>query len=121
MCIYTEISAIPFLLHRDIDQNGCCSRQRFTRFYRCLDVKEKDTSLNTKVCNKEEEKEKETDVWQDIATPLADWTRQILDTESRRATSENFRQRIEETLNRQQLDRFLTAHDLTELRYIADL
>ena len=27
-----------------------------------LDLKEKDTSLNTKVCNKEEEKEEETDV-----------------------------------------------------------
>ena len=76
---------------------------------------EKDTSLNTKICNKEVE----TDVWQDIATALEDWTRQILDTESRRATSENVRQRIEESLRRHQLDRFLTARDLTGLRYIA--
>ena len=49
-------------------------------------------------------------------------TRQrILDTESRRATSEDFRQRIVESIRRQQLDGFLTARDLTELRYIADL
>ena len=53
-----------------------------------LDVKEKDTSLNTKVCDK---KEVETDVWQYITTALEDWTQRILDTESRRATSKLFR------------------------------
>ena len=37
-----------------------------TEIYR-LDVKEKDTSLNTKVCNKEEEK---VDVWQDVEDAL---------------------------------------------------
>ena len=37
-----------------------------------LNVKEKDTSLNTKVCNKDEEREEETDVWQDIDTALED-------------------------------------------------
>ena len=39
-----------------------------------LDVKAKDTSLDTKVCDKEEEKEEETDVWQDIADALNNWT-----------------------------------------------
>ena len=76
-----------------------------------LDVKEKDTSLDMKVCDKEE---KEEDVWQDIGN--------LLDTESRHcATSENFRETIGESLRRQQLDGFLTDHDLTELRYITDL
>ena len=63
-----------------------------------LDVKEKGTSLNTKVCDKEEEKAEETDVWQEIADALNNWTQRILDSEIRRA-----------------------ARDLTELRYIADL
>ena len=44
-----------------------------------LDVKEKDTSLNTKVCDKEGEK--------DIADELNNWTQRILDTESRCATN----------------------------------
>ena len=65
-----------------------------------LDVKEKDTSLNTKVCDKEEEKEEETDVWQDIAYALNNWRQRILDTECRHATSENFRETIEESLRR---------------------
>ena len=60
------------------------------------------------------------DVWQDIADALNNWTQRILDTESRRATSERFRQTIEESL-REQVDGFLTAHDLADLRYIADL
>ena len=49
-----------------------------------LDAKEKDTSLNTKVWNKEEEKDEETDVWQDIADALNNWTQRILDNESRK-------------------------------------
>ena len=81
------------------------------------DVKEKDTSPATKVCDKEE---KEEDVWQDIASALEEWTQRILDSESRhRTTLGNFRETIEESLRREQLDGFLTAHNLTELRYIA--
>ena len=67
------------------------------------------------------EKEKEIDVWQYIATALEHWTQRILDTGSRHTTSGNFRQTIEESLRRQQLDGFLTVRDITELRYITDL
>ena len=59
-----------------------------------LDVKGRDTSLNTNVCEKEEE----TDVWQDIPDALNNLTQRILDTEGRRATSENYRETIEESL-----------------------
>ena len=85
VCIYPEISAIPFLLHRDIDQNGCCYEQRFIRFYRRSRCKRENSRhfSGYKVCDKEE---KEEDVWQDIATALEDWTQRILDTKSRRAT-----------------------------------
>ena len=62
------------------------------------------------------------DVWQDIATALSNWTQRILDVESRcdnKAAS--FRQTIEESLRRQQLDGFLNHQDISELRYITDL
>ena len=48
-----------------------------------LDGNEKDTSLNTKVCDKEEEKEEERDVWQDIADALNNWTSCYIGTFSR--------------------------------------
>ena len=65
--------------------------------------------------------EKTVDVWQYIATALENWTQRILDTESHHTTSENFRQAIEGSLRIQQLDGLLTAHDIAELRYVADL
>ena len=59
------------------------------------------------------------DVWQDIATALSDWTQRILDEESRcNNKASSFRQTIEESLRRQQLDDF---QDISELRYIANL
>ena len=62
------------------------------------------------------------DVWEDIATALNNWTQRILDVESRcNNKAATFRQSIEESLRRQQLDGFLNQHDLYELRYIADL
>ena len=62
------------------------------------------------------------DVWEDIATALNNWTQRILDVESRcNNKAATFRQTIEESLRRQQLDGFLSHHDLYELRYIADL
>ena len=54
-------------------------------------------------------------------TDLEAWPQRILDTESRGATSEDFRETIDESLRRQHLDGFLTAHDIIELQYIADL
>ena len=53
------------------------------------------------------------DVWQDIVTALNNWTQRILDVESRcdnKAAS--FRQTIEESLRRQQLDGFLNHQDI---------
>ena len=62
------------------------------------------------------------DVWEDIATALNNWTQRILDVESRcNNKADTFRQTIEESLKRQQLDGFLNHHDISELRYIADL
>ena len=62
------------------------------------------------------------DVWEDIATALNNWTQRILDVESRcNNKAATFRQSIEESLRRQQLDGFLNHHDISELRYIADL
>ena len=61
------------------------------------------------------------DVWQDIASALENWTQRILDVESRHSKSADFRQRIEESLIRQQKDGLLSYYDLDELRYVADL
>ena len=62
------------------------------------------------------------DVWQDIATALNVWTQRILDEESRcNNKASSFRQTIEESLRRQQLDGFLNHQDISELRYIANL
>ena len=62
-----------------------------------------------------------TDVWIDIEEALRCWTSQILDAESRYEKSASFRENIEASLRRQQLDGFLNHHDIAELRYIADL
>ena len=80
--------------------------------------KAEDSAGTSKVATVVDEKEKEIDVWQHIATALEHWTRRILDTGSRHITSGNFRQTIEESLRRQQLDGFLTAQDITELRWV---
>ena len=62
------------------------------------------------------------DVWQDIATALNNWTQRISDVDSRcNNKTASFRQTIEESLRRQQLDGFLDHNDLCELRHIADL
>ena len=62
------------------------------------------------------------DIWIDITNALESWTQKILDVESRcNNKAVNFRQTIEESLQRQKLDGFLTNNDLTELRYIADV
>ena len=45
----------------------------------------------------------------------------MLDAESRYSRPESFRQQIEDSIRRLQLDGLLTSHDITELRYITDL
>ena len=62
------------------------------------------------------------DVWQNIATALNNWTQRILDVDSRcNSKAASFRQTIEESLRRQQLDGFLNHQDISELRYIANM
>ena len=63
----------------------------------------------------------QSDAWSDIGEALHRWTSQILDAETLRDKTASFRENIEASLQRQQLDGFLTTHDISELRYIADL
>lgn len=61
------------------------------------------------------------DVWTDIEEALHRWTCKILDAESRLEKTASFRETIEASLRRQQLDGFLNHQDIAELRYIAEL
>ena len=91
-------------------------------FIESLDVKErKEDSLQDTQTRVEKEEEEETNVWQDIADALENWSGRILDGEILHEKSENIRCAIEASLYRQQLDGFLSTHNITELRYIADL
>ena len=64
---------------------------------------------------------KESDVWVDIEEALHIWTTRILDTETRLEKTISYRENIEASLRRQQLDGFLDHHDVAELRHVADL
>ena len=79
---------------------------------------QREQNCTTPLCNEEVE----SDVWSDIADAL----NQSVDTENTRAetrlgTTVSFREKIEASLHRQQLDGFLNHQDIAELRYIADL
>ena len=88
-------------------------------FIESLDIKErKEGSLQDTQTRVEKE---ETIVWQDIADVSDNWSGRILDGEIFHEKSENFLCAIEASLYRQQLDEFLSTHDITELRYITDL
>ena len=63
----------------------------------------------------------QTNVLTDIEEAMNRWTNQILDAESRHEKTVSFRENIEASLRRQQLDGFLNHNDISELRYIADL
>ena len=60
-------------------------------------------------------------IWSDITYALNQWTQRILDTETCLGKTVGFREKIEASLHRQQLDGFLNHQDIAELRYIADL
>ena len=60
-------------------------------------------------------------VWSDIEGALHQWTCKILDAESRIEKTVSFRETIEASLRRQQLDGFLNTQDVAELRYVADV
>ena len=63
-----------------------------------------------------------SDILNDIVDALNNWSQRILDVEGRCNNNiASFRQTIEHSLHRQQLDGFLNHHDISELRYIADL
>ena len=65
--------------------------------------------------------EEESDVWSEIADALNQWTQKTLDVETRLNTTVSFREKIEASLHRQQLDGFLNHQDIAELRYITGL
>ena len=62
-----------------------------------------------------------SNVWLDIESVFHHWTDQILDSESRYEKSHSYREFVEASLRRQQLDGFLNHQDVAELMYIADL
>ena len=62
-----------------------------------------------------------SNVWNDIASALNDWTQKLLETETSYFKTETFRETIESSLQRQQLDGFINDQDLAELTYIKDL
>ena len=62
------------------------------------------------------------DVWQDIFDALNNWSGRILSIESQYTNQiTNFRNTIEESLTRQQLDGFLNHQDVAEIRYISNV
>ena len=76
---------------------------------------------SSSLIHEKEEEGKESDVWVDIEYALHRWTASILDAESRHDKTASFRDNIEASLRRQQLDGFLDHHDVAELRHVADL
>lgn len=62
-----------------------------------------------------------TDSWLNIQDALNDWTKRIVDTETRLKKSQSYQQTIEDSLNRQLRDGLLSHHDFTELEYIGRL
>ena len=63
----------------------------------------------------------ESNVWIDIEEALNDWTDRILKVENEWKKTTSFRENIEASLKRQQLDGFLNDQDIAELRYTADI
>ena len=63
----------------------------------------------------------ESNVWIDIEEALNDWTDRILKVENEWKKTTSFRENIEASLKRQQLDGFLNDQDIAELRHTADI
>lgn len=63
----------------------------------------------------------QTNIWGDIEEALHRWTERILDAESRYEKTASFREHLEASLRRQQLDGFLNYQDIAELRHVANL
>ena len=91
-------------------------------FIESLGKEEKDlanTTISTSSSPVINQEYQHVDVWHDIAEALNNWTERILHVESRYNNKvASFRQTIEESLRRQQLDGFLNHQDVSDLRYI---
>ena len=61
------------------------------------------------------------DILQSIYDAAYIWLKSIVDAECLQARSRDFRYDVEKSLYRQQLDGFLSTHDVVELRYTNDL
>ena len=79
------------------------------------------TSGGNRVSSPQEVVRGSNNVWLDIESVFHHWTDQILDSESRYEKSRIYREFVEASLRRQQLDGFLNHQDVAELMYIADL
>ena len=60
-------------------------------------------------------------VWSDFEEALRRWMCKILDAESRLEKTASFRQNIEASLRRQQLDGLLNHQDIAELQHITNI
>jgi hypothetical protein len=99
-------------------------------FIDSLDVKDRKVEIESvrveekdDICvgDTEVEERRQVDVWQNIADAANDWSRRLVDAECLHARSTDFRSTVESSLYRQQLDGFLSIHDVGELRYTTDL
>ena len=63
----------------------------------------------------------QSSVWLDIEEALHRWTDRILDAESRLQKTASFRESIEASLRRQQLDGLLNHQDIAELQHITNI
>ena len=61
------------------------------------------------------------DVLSDIVIALESWTDQIIDVESRIKKTQDIRQRVHDSLNRQVLDGLISEQDSIDLLYTCDL
>ena len=67
------------------------------------------------------EESRRDDIWQSVVDSANDWSRRLVDVECLHSRSTNFRSTVDSSLYRMQLDGFLSIHEASELRYIADL
>ena len=82
-------------------------------------MKEDDEKREITPCHNDENET--SNIWNDIASALNDWTQKLLETETSYFKTETFKEAIETSLQRQQLDGFINTQDHAELTYIKDL
>ena len=82
-------------------------------------IKEDDEKREITPCHNDENEA--SNMWNDIASALNDWTQKLLETKTSYFKTETFQAAIETSLQRQKLDGFINTQDLAELTYIKDL